>query len=141
MKMTLKFGSLLVAAVLGSFAVSSARAEEAATAAPAAASVKSEFSGIWKVQDSKSRDFYITLSADGKAASSWTAAADLRRNQTGSWTAEAGKAVVTWDNGWREVIEASAGTFVKKAFSPRAQLTDEPTNTSPAVKVDAIPAG
>ena len=140
MNTTLTLRSLLVLAALTISAASSARAEEATTATPAAAAVKSEFIGIWKVQDSKSRAFYITLTEDGKAASSWTSAEDQRRNKTGTWVAEQGKVVVTWDNGWREVIEASAESFVKKAFSPRAQLTDEPTNTSPASKVDAIPA-
>lgn len=135
-----RFGSLLVAALLGSLTVSAVRAEEAAIAAPAAQSENSAFTGIWKVQDGKGRDFYITLSADGTAASSWIAVEDQRRNQKGTWALTDGKVVITWSNGWRETVVASEGGFLKSAFAPKQAMEDKPANTSPAVKVEAIPA-
>ena len=125
-----------MAVILGSFAGHSAQAMEDAIAAPAA---QSAWVGIWKVQDVKARDFYITLAADGSATSTWTAAEDQRRNQTGKWVEADGKVTIEWHNGWREVIEASGEAFVKKAFAPKMKLEDEPANSSPAVKVDAIP--
>lgn len=134
-----RFGFLLVAVLLGSFAVTAVRAEEAAIAAPAVQSDNSAFTGIWKVQDGKGRDFYITLAADGSATSTWTVEADKRRNQTGAWKVTDGKVVITWDNGWREVVTTSEGGFAKSAFAPKQKLEDKPANTSPAVKVEAIP--
>ncbi len=140
MKKTMLVGSFLVVALLGSAAVLTARAEEAATAAPTAQSDNATFTGIWKVQDGKSRDFYITLSADGAATSTWTAAENQRRNQKGAWVMTDGSVVITWDNGWREMLSASEGGFTKKAFAPKQTMESEPANVSPAVKVDAIPA-
>lgn len=137
MKTKMLMTVLLGSALMMSAAPAPVRAEDT-VAAPAAQA--SAFAGIWKVQDGKGRDFYITLASGGQATSSWTGAEDQRRNQTGTWVEADGKAVVTWANGWREVLENKDGAVVKKAYAPKLQLEGEPANTSPAVKVESIPA-
>lgn len=139
MKTSLIVRSVVMVAVILPFAVHSARAEEAAAiAAPAVQSEKSEFVGIWKAQDGKGRDYYITIAADGSATSTWTATEDQRRNQTGVWKAVEGGVLVSWHNEWRDQLVAVDSGFLKKAFAPKMKLEGEPANTSPAVKVDAI---
>lgn len=114
------------------------RADEAAPAAsPQVANAS--YAGIWKVQDGKQREFYITLEAGGKALSRWAAADQQRRNEIGTWKEGNGQAVITWGNGWQEVIAKSGEGYIKKAFAPKLALDGTPSNEGPAVRVDAIP--
>lgn len=131
---------LTTVALLGGFAFDVVP-KAGAVPAPAASLETSEFVGIWKVQDGRQQTFYITLSADGSAASAWVEPQLASRGQTGTWKLVDGVATIIWDNGWRETISAKEdGGFTKRAFNPRASLDGEPTNESPAEKVDAIPA-
>ena len=132
---------LCLAALLTSVAGSSARAEEAPAAAPAAPTDTASFVGHWKVQDGKGRDYFITLAADGTAASKWSAAEEQRRNQSGSWVATEGGVLITWNNGWRDAVVTQESGFLKKAYAPKMKVGEEPANTSPALKVEALPAG
>ena len=133
--------AIVVSALLGAFlvGVSEMSIARAAVAPAAPASETSAFAGSWKVTDAKERVFFIDLKADGTAASRWQDAAETRRNQTGTWKLVDGAAVINWDNGWRETISAAGAGFVKKAYAPKLTLEGEPSNQTPAEKVDAAP--
>lgn len=137
---------IVVALCCSLAAVVISRGDDAAPpAAPAPAAVvqpaaEADYLGIWKVQDGKQREFFIELKAGGVAASRWAAAAEQRRNETGTWKLVGGAAHIIWGNGWREVISRTGEGFVKKAYAPSLSLEGAPSNQSPAAKVDAIPA-
>lgn len=140
------FGRIVLAVCCSLSAALIARGEEAApVAAPSPAAVaqpaaEADYIGIWKVQDGKAREFFIELKAGGVAASKWAAVAEQRRNEAGTWKLVGGAAHIIWGNGWREVLSRTGEGFVKKAYAPALSLEGTPSNQSPAVKVDAIPA-
>jgi hypothetical protein len=135
-----KLSVLLMVLATGMAVALPARAEDAAPAVTAPQVAATDYLGIWKVQDGKQREFFITLEAGGKASSRWAAAMDQKRNEVGTWKEVNGQAVVLWGNGWQEVIAKSGEGYVKKAFAPKLTLDGAPSNEGPALKVDAIPA-
>lgn len=128
----------LAGAVLGAFLFGVVMTPIArATDEPASsASTESTFVGKWKVQDGKERVFFIHVKAGGEATSEWEDAAESRRGQSGTWELLENKLVITWANGWREVISAGDNGFVKKAYAPNWSLDKRPANEAAAEKVE-----
>jgi hypothetical protein len=92
---------------------------------------RGHFVGKWRVGDGAGGTFVITLTRDGEA------------NKTlgsthGTWTVENGEAVISWDDGWHDVIRRSGKSFRKEAYSPGSSLSGEPSNTAEAKPIQPI---
>jgi hypothetical protein len=89
-----------------------------------------EFEGTWNVKDTAGKAFQITLAADGSAK------ADREgEGMTGTWKQEGSAAVISWNTGWTTKISEQDGKFTKTAFKKGDSLNSEPTNSSPAEKM------
>ena len=89
-----------------------------------AALAGSAFEGTWSVKDSDGKPFDITLSADGKAASTHP------KEMVGTWAEEGGAAVIKWDTGWTTKIVKDGDSYKKEAF----KADGSPASTSGAEK-------
>jgi len=87
---------------------------------------RGRFVGRWNVGDGQGNTFTITLNRDGEASKSLG-------SHHGTWTVESGEAVITWDDGWRDIIRRSGRKYLKAAYSPGTPLSDNPSNTAEAV--------
>ncbi len=100
-----------------------------ATSAAPSVSDRGRFVGRWKVGDGAGGTFMITLSPDGDAKKTLGSG-------HGTWTVENGEAVVSWDDGWHDVIRRSGRKYMKAAYSPGTPLSDDPSNTAEAVPAE-----
>ena len=89
-----------------------------------AALAASPFEGTWSVKDTDGKAFDITLGTDGKATSTHP------KQMTGTWTEEAGAAVIKWNSGWTTKIVKDGDSYKKEAF----KADGSPASTSEAVK-------
>jgi hypothetical protein len=92
---------------------------------------RGHFVGKWRVGDGAGGTFVITLSRDGEAEKTLGSG-------HGTWTVEDGEAVISWDDGWHDVIRRSGKKFRKEAYSPGAPLSGEPSNTAEATPIEPI---
>ncbi len=90
---------------------------------------RGRFVGKWRVGDGTGRTFTITLSPDGEAKKSLG-------DGHGTWTVEHGEAVISWDDGWHDVIRRSGKKYMKVAYSPGAALSGDPSNTAEAIAAE-----
>ena len=90
---------------------------------PSASAGKSRFTGRWKVGvGGGQRGFFdIILTADGKAHKNIGGGGD------GTWLIVNGQAVISWDDGWHDVIRKQGAKFEKAAYDPGKSL-DEPSD-------------
>ncbi|MBZ5564587.1 MAG: hypothetical protein LAP13_19485 [Acidobacteriia bacterium] len=84
-----------------------------------------KFMGRWKVGDGAGGTFEITLQPAGKAHKTLGQA-------DGTWTVVKGEALITWKDGWRDIIRKSGRKYQKVAYQPGASLDDPPNNTADA---------
>jgi len=94
-----------------------------------------EYVGKWKVwgtnpDRSDWHEFYIILYDDGSAEDTWES------GEKGAWVMSGDKAVIMWNNGWKEIIrKTSDGKYEKLGYGPKVLFNEPPTNTSDAIKV------
>jgi hypothetical protein len=102
----------------------------AALALAATSSFADSLAGTWKVTDTSGKAFEIVLAADGSAKADRSG-----EGMTGTWEAEGDAAVITWDTGWITRIAKDGAGYKKTAYAKDADLSGEPSNSSPAEKV------
>lgn len=100
-----------------------------ATSAGPSVSDRGRFVGKWRVGDGAGGTFMITLSPDGEAKKTLGSG-------HGTWTVENGEAVISWDDGWHDVIRRSGKKYQKAAYGPGSSLTGDPSNTAEAVPAE-----
>lgn len=93
------------------------------------------FVGSWTARDDGQQPFDLVLFANGQAVTNWTKGPARARGERGFWREIGGRAVVFFNDGWTDVIEAGPEGFVHRGFSPGTSLDGEPTNQSPATRV------
>jgi hypothetical protein len=139
--------ALSISALMASFVLADTNPAAATAEAPAAPDVATtavplelkDFVGTWKVKDGRENVFFITLKDDGTASSKWEAADLSDRAESGQWTLRKGEAMVTWPNGWREIISFDGKGYSKRAYGSTHKLDGKPSNVSGAEKVAATP--
>ena len=87
---------------------------------------RGRFVGKWNVGDGAGSTFSITLSPDGEARKTLG-------DGHGTWTVENGDAVISWDDGWHDVIRRSGKKYMKAAYGPGRSLSEDPSNTAEAI--------
>ncbi len=102
---------------------------------------RARFVGRWKVGDGVGGYFYITLNRDGSA--------DRSRNQShfitysaeskGTWDVIAGRARITWNDGWKDELRKVGDKYQKVAFEPGRSFTDKPSNVDTAENTNPEP--
>ena len=90
------------------------------------------FLGRWRVGNGTGDALFITLTPDGQARRS-------NGDAHGTWIANRGEAVISWDDGWRDVIRRVGDGYEKAAFAPGRSFEDRPANVTQAVNTDARP--
>jgi len=105
--------------------------------------MRNTFIGYWKVDQSRGLftrgrepHFYLHLLRSGDAVvvlRAW----DLDRSARGSWQVEGERAVITWPDGRRDVLQASGGGFTLASYRARDDLARRPASQSSAEKVAA----
>lgn len=98
-----------------------------------------DFLGTWKVKDGRENVFMITLKDDGTAFSKWEDPALADRAETGQWSLRKGEALITWPNGWREIISFDGTSYSKRAYGSTHKLDGRPSNRGSAEKIAATP--
>jgi len=94
-------------------------------------SLGADWAGKYLTEDSKDHAFTITLSRDGKATG--------EKHGTvlkGTWSADSGAAVIKWTTGWTTKLSHDGDGYIKTAFRPGTPMTEKPTSTVAAKKVD-----
>lgn len=102
----------------------------AALALATTASFADDFEGTWKVTDTSGKAFEIVLGDDGAAKADRSG-----EGLTGTWEEEGDAAVITWDSGWITRIAKDGDGYKKTAYEKGADLSGDPSNSSPAEKV------
>ena len=90
-----------------------------------AAPGRGHFIGRWEVGmgGSVPGSFITTLDRDGSAHKTVG-------GHSGTWTYIDGHALVTWDDGWRDIIIEVGKGYEKRAYEPGRKLTETPTNVT-----------
>jgi len=94
---------------------------------------REEYIGNWRVADGQGKIFFITLHENGTSTSTW------KKGDKGTWKIEQGKAIVTWDSGWTDILYNEEGIFLKTSYPPNAPIQGPGINHSTAKKVEALP--
>lgn len=97
----------------------------------ASAGFAADWAGKYLTEDSKGNAFHITLAADGNASGEKQGHA-----MEGAWTEENDAAVIKWTTGWTTVLSRDGDGFRKTVYRPGLALTDEPTHTIAAEKLE-----
>lgn len=90
-----------------------------------------DWAGKYTTEDTKGNKMAITLSGDGIAVGS-----KHGKTLDGTWTDDAGAAVISWTTGWTTKLSKDGGTYIKSAYRPDTPLDGAPTHQGPAEKVE-----
>lgn len=93
-----------------------------------AAFAADDFAGTWQVKDTNGTPFEITLSEDGSASANRAG-----EGMKGTWKAEDGVAVISWEDDWTTKISKDGDGYKKTAY--KGDTSGDPTNSSDATKV------
>lgn len=86
--------------------------------------------GSWRLFHSDGKPLMVFILEDGSCTSDW-------EEQQGTWTNKDGRLLLTWSDGWQDLITEEKGLLVKRGFAPKAPLTGKPANTTDAFKLEA----
>ena len=90
------------------------------------------FVGKWEFGTGSGQNFFVTLDRDGRAHKSIG-------SPRGRWTVVNGEAVITWDDGWRDIIRKVGSKHQKFAYEEGKSLDDEPSNVADAKTLNSEP--
>jgi hypothetical protein len=90
-----------------------------------------EFDGTWVLYDTHGGAYEAILSVDGNASGTH---GDSMKH--GTWKEMDGAIVISWKTGWTTRIAKQGDKYVKTSFKPGMSLTDTPTDTSEAKKMN-----
>ena len=96
----------------------------------AQASLAGEYEGRWELKDTSGKAFEVWLHPDGTADGTHN---DAMKH--GTWSEEAGDAVIHWSTGWTTRIARDGQGYVKTAYKPGTTPADKPTNRSDAKRL------
>lgn len=86
--------------------------------------------GAWRLFHSDGKPLLVFVLEDGTCSSDW-------EEQQGTWSNKDGRLLLTWSDGWQDLITEEKGLLVKRGFAPKVPLTGKPTNITDAFKLEA----
>lgn len=94
---------------------------------------RNHFVGKWEFgTGAGSGTFFVTLDRDGRAHKTIG-------SPRGTWKVVDGEAIITWDDGWRDVIRRVGDKHQKFAYEEGRPLTGEPSNVTDAKTLNSEP--
>ncbi len=94
---------------------------------------RNHFVGKWEFgTGAGSQTFFVTLDRDGRAHKTIG-------SPRGTWTVTDGEAVITWDDGWRDIIRKVGNKHQKFAYEEGRSLSGEPSNVTDAKTLNSEP--
>lgn len=99
--------------------------------------------GAWTLTDQQNNPFVLTVGANGKAVTNWSAGAAGAEGERGEWIIEKGELVVTYSDGWRDVLSRTTAAeqpqpageaLQKRSFAPGADRNGASKNWGMAVR-------
>lgn len=91
---------------------------------------ENDFVGYWKLLDEHQKPFYLHVSADHSARSTYNDGRQGVFGEKGTWRFEQNRIMVVYDSGWIDVIVKNDTGLVKYAFAPGQRISGKPDNTS-----------
>lgn len=85
------------------------------------------WSGVWQITNENGHTFCLTLDQSGLAI------ADQGVN--GKWSPIGNRIIISWDNGWTDVIEPDNDGFEKRAYAPDVAIEEKPATRNRVEKV------
>ena len=96
--------------------------------------------GYWAVQESGGDILYIILKSGSEVSSFWSGSS-TNRMEKGSWEIDANKVLITWNDGYRDVLARSEDGFIKYELAPDQSLDTEPETVLTAVRIQRRDVG
>jgi hypothetical protein len=94
---------------------------------------RNHFVGRWEFgTGAGSETFFVTLDRDGRAHKTIG-------SPHGTWKVIDGEAIITWDDGWRDIIRKVGDKHQKFAYEAGRPLTGEPSNVTDAKTLNSEP--
>jgi hypothetical protein len=85
--------------------------------------------GSWRLFHSDGKPLMVYVKDDGTCYSDW-------EEQQGTWSSKDGQLLLTWSDGWQDLITENQGLLRKQGFAPKVPLTGKPANMTEAYKLD-----
>jgi len=95
-----------------------------------------DFPGVWATTDEQGQVFDIIIFPNGQAVTNWTKGTEGARGERGLWRQESGRLIAMYDDGWTDILEATADGVAHKGFSPGSSLSGSPNNQAPANRLE-----
>ena len=89
----------------------------------------SDFSGAWKLAHTDGSTFTVNLKEDGTCTSTWAG------GETGTWKVDGDRALLSWIDGWHDILIKEKDGYRKLGFAPGVAITDPPSNSSVPEKI------
>ncbi len=114
-----------------------------APSAPGAPLTTADVVGAWTLTDQQNNPFVLTVGANGKAVTNWSAGASGAEGERGEWIIDKDELVVTYSDGWRDVLSRTAAAeqpqpdgevLQKRSFAPGANRSGASSNWGMAVR-------
>jgi len=94
---------------------------------------RNHFVGRWEFGTGVgNQTFFVTLDRDGRAHKTVG-------SPRGTWKVVGGEAIITWDDGWTDVIRKVGDKHQKFAYEQGRSLTGEPSNVTDAKTLNSEP--
>ncbi len=99
-----------------------------------------ELIGYWAVPEPGGDIFYIILKSGSQVTGFWSGSA-TNRMEKGSWEIAANKVLITWNDGYRDVLSRSENGFIKYNLAPDQTLDTEPDTVLTAFRINRRDVG
>ena len=110
------------------------------TPASGAALQPKELFGYWAVPEPGGDIFYIILKSGSEVTGFWSGSS-TNRMEKGSWEIYANKVLITWNDGYRDVLARSEDGFIKYSLTPDQTLDTEPETVLTTFRINRRDVG
>ena len=94
-----------------------------------------DFVGWWVVQQPEGDTLYIVVKLHGRASSFFSGTGSNRIDK-GQWVFENSRLILTWDNGYTDILIKEGRRYFRHEFAPGQSIESEPNSVMRAQKLD-----
>lgn len=102
---------------------------------------QADFLGAWTMNDDQGQSFDIVLFPNRQAVSTWTKGSSGAQGERGLWRSGPEGVTIFFHDGWTDRILLREGRFIHQGFSPERPLDGNPSNESPATRIEGDRSG
>ena len=125
--------ALLLAALVVVVGCRGSQPDAGAPRSPATQGV--DFLGSWAVNDTENQLFNLIVRADRTVLSNWSKGMRGARGERGSWRRTGNRLVISFEDGWTDVLMPSRYGVARQSFRPGTPLDSTPASFGSAVRV------